>query len=194
MTAKVGADPSADVCVQLKICDCVDCALWRRADCAGSRVWVSNVLTSFTIDTQQHFKLKDFPTTITTTKKNIICPNQVKMCSPSCLHNLCFFLLLSLPGFSYSCKVSNVSLVKNDKRKEVQPLEILLSFVYSAAICALHVNYGQTGADLCLVWMNPLAQSTWAPPMVHEIANKSGPSQTRFTLALEKNPSSPQPQ
>ncbi len=66
---------------------------------------------------------------------------------------LYFFLLLSLPGrhrFSWSCNISNVSVAKNDKRKEVQPLNLpLLSVVHSAAICALYITYGRTGMDLC---------------------------------------------
>ncbi len=46
--------------------------------------------------------------------------------------------------------MSNVSSTKKDRRKEEQPLKLLLlSFVYSAAICTLHIVFGQTSADLC---------------------------------------------
>ncbi len=40
--------------------------------------------------------------------------------------------------------------LKMIKEKEEQPLKLLLlSFVCSAAICALHITYGQTDVDLC---------------------------------------------
>ncbi len=35
------------------------------------------------------------------------------------------------------------------KMMKVQPLKLLLSLVYSAAICALHITCGQTGVELC---------------------------------------------
>ncbi len=44
-------------------------------------------------------------------------------------------------AFSCSCNVGKASLGTNDERKEVQPLKLLLlSFVYSAAICTLRIT------------------------------------------------------
>ncbi len=60
---------------------------------------------------------------------NIIHPTQVRICSPSCLQNLYFFLVLSLPGwngFSCSCNIISISLAKNGKKGKVQPLKLLL--------------------------------------------------------------------
>ncbi len=36
MFTRVCVDPSVDVCVQPKICDCADCPLWKRTNCAHS--------------------------------------------------------------------------------------------------------------------------------------------------------------
>ncbi len=85
------------------------------------------------------------------------------MCSPSHLQNLLhicrIFVFFScrlcltdtdLVSLVSSCSISNISMSKKDKQKEVQPLkQLLLSLVYSAAVCALCITYGQTGMDLC---------------------------------------------
>ncbi len=79
VSTRVCTDPSADIRMQLRICDHADCLLWKRADCTCSFTCVNSVtldLTSLTVDTLIHsniFKLKDFSlhsTTTTTTTKN----------------------------------------------------------------------------------------------------------------------------
>ncbi len=64
--------------------------------------------------------------------------------------------------FSCSCNVS--SLAKKRSKKRLVATKTSVIFCYSAAICALHILYGQTGADICFS-MNetvfPVRKSGW---------------------------------
>ncbi len=125
MSARTCQGPHRPLCRRPR----ADCPPWKHTNCTCSFMCVNKamfwlVLTDTLININiLNWKVSHF--VYHQQQKNIIHPTQVRMHSPSCLQNLYFCLLLSLPGWHRlrcSCNISNISLAKNNKRKVVLPL------------------------------------------------------------------------
>ncbi len=73
-------------------------------------------------------------------------------------------------------------MAENAKRKEVQPLKLPLSFVNSAAVCALHITFGQAEADLCFSMNESAFPVQCGCPQTCKAEGMFGPLEEGFSM------------